>query len=219
MLLRSFACPSRLVGMATSTKMVGDGITARTIRLKDVEDFSPQDWADFKLTLVAMPKVFESPWGTNALLIAKMRERLTDITSNAPEPNDHRALAEYFAYRKTEAWFVLTITKYAKHIERCVAQNRAWEAVSFGIDLGGLVTELAYKHDLERAALVGAGMLDVQGASAKARRMQSAEERIAYVEQRKATGKSLRQIFQLAAKHFGVSAAAIKKDYYKKRST
>ena len=208
-----------MVGMATRTKMVGDGITASTIRLKDVGDFSPQDWSNFRSTLVAIPKVFESPWGTNASLIAGMRRMLADIRSKAPEPSDYRAFAEYFACQKTEAWFVLTINKYAKHIERCVAQDRKWEAVSFAIELGVLVAELASKHDLERAALIGARMLDVQGASAKVRRRQSAEERIAYVEQEKATGKSLRQIFPIAAKHFGVSASAIRKDFYKKRST
>ena len=125
-----------------------------------------------------------------------MSERLAHIRSNAPEPNDHRAVAEYFGYRKTEAWFGSTIAKYAKHIEHCVAQNRTWEAVSFAIDLGMLVTELAYKQDLDRAALVGKAMLDMQGAPAKARRKQPAEERIAYVEQMKATGKVCARSFR-----------------------
>ena len=57
--------------MATRTKMVGNGITAQTIRFKDVEDFSRQDWADFKSTLVAMPEIYESSWGTNAPLMRR----------------------------------------------------------------------------------------------------------------------------------------------------
>lgn len=205
--------------MATSTKMVGDGITARTIRLKGVEDFSLQDWSDLKSALVAIPTVYESPWGTSAPLIAAMRGRLAKIRSKAPEPSDHRAIAEYFAYRETEAWFVLTIVKYAKHIERCIAENRNWEAVSYGIDLGFLVAELATKQDLERAALVGASTLDAQGKSAKARRRQSAEERIAFVKRSLAVGKGTRQSFLIAAKHFCVSPQTISKDYYKYRST
>jgi hypothetical protein len=211
--------PVQILGMATNTKKVGDGITARTIRLKDVEDFSLDEWADLKSTLVSLPEVYQSAWGPNAPLIANIREWLVEVRSKAPEPSDHRALAEYFAYRETEAWFVLTIAKFARHIERCVEQKKSWEAVSFALDLGMLVAELAYKHDIERAALRGASLLETQGQSAKARRKQPAEERIAFVEQKKAMGKSVRQAFSIAAKHFGVSAATIKKDYYNKRST
>jgi hypothetical protein len=130
--------------MATNTKKVGDGITARTIRLKDVEDFSLDEWADLKSTLVSLPEVYQSAWGPNAPLIANIREWLVEVRSKAPEPSDHRALAEYFAYRETEAWFVLTIAKFARHIERCVEQKKSWEAVSFALDLGMLVAELAY---------------------------------------------------------------------------
>lgn len=109
--------------------------------------------------------------------------------------------------------------KYAKHIEKCVEQGRTWEAIAFAYDIGELITELCFKMDWERQALVGQGMLEAQGQAAICRRKQPAEERILFVHGKVSEGKSKRLAFDLAGRHFGVSASTIRKDYYKKRST
>lgn len=207
-------------GMADSSKRIGSGITAETIKLRQTDDLSLREIEAIRDAMLSMPEMFRRKWGPKAPLISMIRERLIEIRSNAPDPDDYVASAAYYATHQTEAWFILTAAKFAKHIETCVAEDRSWEAVSFAYDLGELMTELAFKKRWEKEALAGERLLEAQGQSARMRRRQPREERVAFVEMKLAEGKSARQAFEIAAKHFGVSASTIKKDYYsKKRST
>lgn len=152
--------------MPTSSYQIGDGVTAETIRLKSLDEFTLDELQEVGRALLDMPERLNQVWGTKAALIRALRERLVELKAQAPPISDHQARAAYFATRKTEAWFVLNAVKFANHVECCVEQGRPWEAVSFTLDIGKLVTELGFKFDWQTDALEGQAMREGRVTSA-----------------------------------------------------
>lgn len=200
--------------MPTSSYQVGDGITAETRRRTSLDEFTLDEMREIGQALLDMPERLNKVWGTKAPLIQALRARLVELKAQAPDLTDYEASAAFFAARKTEAWFVLTAVKFAKHVERCIEEGRSWETVSFAFDIGQLVTEYGFKRDWEAPALTGQKIRDSLREGPKARRKGSIEERYRAVVKYLNDGQKLPDAFRSAADALGVSESAARNGYY-----
>lgn len=204
--------------MPTSSYQIGEGVTAETIRLKGIDDFTLDELQEVGRSLLDMPKRLNQVWGTKAPLIRILRKRLIEIKAQAPDPSDQQARAAYFAIRKSEAWFVLTAVKYAKHVESCVDQGRPWEAVSFAFDIGILMAELGFKIDWETDTLEGKAMREGRAKGANASRRHTPEHRHSVVDDLIRNGLKSTEAFARAAEILGDKGpSSAREAYYKIR--
>ena len=200
--------------MPTSSYQIGDGVTAETIRLKSLDEFTLDELQEVGRALLDMPERLNRIWGTKAALIRALRERLIELKAKAPPPSDHQGRAAYFATRKTEAWFVLTAVKFANHVECCVEQGRPWEAVSFALDIGKLVTELGFKIDWQTDALEGQAMREGRVKGADASRRHTPEHRHSVVNDLIRQGLKPTKAFVKAAELLGDKGPSSAREAY-----
>jgi len=200
--------------MPTSSYQIGDGVTAETIRLQSLDEFTLNELQEVGRALLEMPERLNQVWGTKAPLIRALREKLIELRAQAPDSSDHQARTAYFATRKTEAWFVLTAVKFAKHVECCVEEGRPWEAVSFAFDIGKLVAELGFKVDWETDTLEGQAIREGRAKGADASRRHTPEHRHKVVNELIGQGLKPTKAFIKAAKLLGDKGPSSAREAY-----
>ncbi len=191
------------------SRTVGSGITERQIRKTSiVAPIEPEDEEVIRAAFDQHNRNILEPWAGYASVIAAVRRDLAEIKENVPDVLVN--LAEY----ESTTWYLHAINTEAKIVEFAVSEGRPWEAVAASMKIGELLTELRMKTTWEVDALYGRKHNEARAAGSAKTRRQPAEVRIQFVQGLLNRGKSVRNSFKIAGKHFGVSAGAIQTDWY-----
>lgn len=206
--------------MPIKSRKVGSGISTETRKTATVDSFSEEDLETEVLRLQRMPESLNQKWGTKSRLIAELRKRLEGIRADAPEPDNYGDVKAYYAERETEPWYILNAVRHVNLIERCIKQDRIWEAVSLAYDLGELMTELTFKMDWEGAALEGQKMREGRIQASRGNRRHLAIDRYRLVKRYIEGGMTVREACVRAARELGDKGpGSARNDYYKVKNS
>jgi len=134
----------------------GVGITARTTTKKSYKPKSSEENAKLVIELDAIQERVKQPWRGEIDWVETIRKRAEEFRLAAPKwDDDPEAHNEYFAARKTTAWYFKEMARLTHQIETEIKSHLGWNAVSSAMQLGELTTELRFKIDWEPAALFG----------------------------------------------------------------
>lgn len=196
-------------------KKVGDGITARTIKGDGLDFKSSVDSEALIKAIETMLGDANSKWRGRAGWVDEIRAHSAELEALAPKYEDSPLeYGEYFAERKTEAWYVREMSRSIDQIETYIAKKDVWAAVDSAMQLGGYVTEWSFKSRWEATALYGDEQMGARRRGGESHLKNRPELVSAFVSDllngKKPNGaRSKTEAVAMAAEHFAVSVSTI----------
>lgn len=193
----------------------GDGITERKITKNAYGFESFDDNEALKDELETMLDKMKQPWRGKIDWVEKIRFRALELAALAPDWDENPEFYnEYFAARRTEAWYFCEMARLTKQIELEIKSGLGWDAVSSAMQLGELATEWRFKNDWEPAALFGDEQMGARKRGGESHRKYPPELIASFIENLldPANGggaRSKSEAVSVAAKNFGISSSSV----------